>query len=158
MNDWAAQAAKQTLDQKTIRDQNTEKSNRDAKIKADAGSRLFNELSDWIGKQVDAYNAALDRGADDSEQLIMSSANSPNNPSSNNRIVVKTRDGRKQPLQIEYSVLSGGLTYKCGGASGTFTLRVDNDGQCHFENQYHEAKSIEDIGTEALNKFLAAKF
>jgi hypothetical protein len=160
MTDWAEAAAKKALEQKLVRDQNIEKSNREAKIKAEAGPRLFKQLIDWINQEVTKYNKLLLSGSDGSEELFVKVTQSvkPSPELLYDHIVVGREDGKKGPLKIEYLTASGVLHYECGGGKGAFTLHVSDDGQASFRTPYHQVKTIEEIGAEMLSKFLEAKF
>ena len=151
MTDWADAAAKETLEAKVIRDKNVEKSNRDAKIKAEIGPQLFGQLKDWLTQQIDEYNSRLAAGSDKSDELYVKAMPAPPSPAMfDNLITVGRLDGKKGPLKIQYSVLSGILSYDCGSGQGQFLLEIDDNGGAVFKNPYHQAMSIEEMGEEML--------
>jgi hypothetical protein len=162
MADWAAQAAQQTLEQKSIFNQNLERSNRIAKIKTEAGSRFFAQLADWLNKEVTDYNGKLAKGADPTDQLTVtvtpgikpiSASRTPDDV-----IVVGRQDGKKTALTIRYSSVLGTLSYECGDYAGQFTLCVGDNDQAFFADDLHTPKTLEEIGTEMLTKFMKARF
>jgi hypothetical protein len=160
MTDWAGQAAQRTLEQKRTRDQNVERANRITQIKAEAGPRFFKQLGDWLNKQVAAYNDNLAHGSDEADELIVTptqrSKPAPEMP--DDEIVIARRGGNKEPLKVWYSSVRGVLTYECAGCREEFTLCVGDDDQPFFKTAYNQAKTIEEIGTDALNKFIDSKY
>jgi hypothetical protein len=158
MTEWAGQAAQRTLEQKRLRDQNTERANRVAKIKTEGGPRLFRQLFDWLDKEATSYDSELARGSDDADQLTvtMIRGSAPQVP--DDVIVIARHDGKKNPVKIRYSTALGQLSYECEGRRETLVLKVDDDDQPFFETEFRERKTVEQIGKEILDKFLAAKF
>jgi hypothetical protein len=159
MTDWAGQAAQRTLEKKRLHDQGIERANRVTQIKAEAGPRLFKQLFDWLNKQVATYNDKLAQGSDEADELVVNLAQSskpaPEMPDS--EIVIVRRGGKKEPLKIWYSAVRGILSYECEGRREEFVLYVGDDDQPFFKTESDTPQTIEEIGTEALNKFLASK-
>jgi hypothetical protein len=67
--------------------------------------------------------------------------------------IVSRLDKSKQSLRVNYSALTGVLSYEYGGGKGNFTLKASEDGTMQFQTTYSEVKTIEEIGTELLSKF-----
>jgi hypothetical protein len=155
MSDWAPRQAAREAERDGVREQNVEKANREAKIKGEVGLKLFKLLQDWVGQTIAEYNQLRKE-----EELVVTlgQADKPKPGFFYDRITVGRRDGRKGPLKIEFSVVTGILHYECGGGQGNFTLQVVEDGQCNFETPYHQVKTIEAIGEEMLSKFMDSQF
>jgi len=155
MNDWAEEAAAKAFEQDEQRQENIQRSNREAKIKDEVGPRLFKELIEWIASQVEKYNKL--RGKEELKVQRIEAAKMASGII-HDRIVVSRLDGKKLALKIEYLPETGMITYECGAGKGSFALQAGDDGQMRFETPYHQAVSVEDIGTEALSKFMSSQF
>jgi len=155
MSDWAEKAAQKASEQDAIRQQNVEKANRDAKVKGEIGPELFKQLRDWIGLEVAKYNQLRN-----SDELFMKveQADNPTPELYYDSIIVGRRDGKKGPLKIKYSPITGIISYECGGGKGEFTLKITDGDKAQFETPYHQVKSIEEIGEELLNKWQNSQF
>jgi hypothetical protein len=151
--DWAEKAAQKALERERSQKQNTEKENRDYRIRAEVGPKLFAGLLEWMSVQVTKYNQLRGRN-----ELIVDTENSKDADPDVlfDTIVVKRRDGSSGPLRIIFSAVTGTLEYQCGkknqvfSSSGRFTLKVEPDGSASFRSSSGEAKNIAEIGEEML--------
>lgn len=155
MSDWAQREAAKTLERDRARDQETEKANREARIKAETGPQLFKQLHDWVVQRVAEYNQHLGR-----KDLVVTMHKAPR-PQPDfffDSITVSRNDGKQSPLKINYSLSAGILSCECGAGKFNFHLIVTGDGQAQFETPNHQMKSIEEIGEEMLSKFMDSQF
>jgi hypothetical protein len=121
-------------------------------IKQIEGSRLLNELFEYIDQQVLEFNQVIGRR----ELSVTFSGHRPRELTAIGTIAIKIADGTKPPFIIQYIPAAQRLRFKCGGDNGEYFLVIGEDGAAGFERPRHVTKSVEQIGDELLMAFESA--
>src|SRR5260370_20351038 len=101
--DWAEKAAQKDIAIRDADKNQTERGNREARLKAHSGPGLFSDLAHYIHSQVSKYNQQIGE-----EVFVMSESIQPPADLQNNRtIIVKRKDGTKGPPVWTIFILGG---------------------------------------------------
>jgi len=152
-NDWAQRAAKKAAEQDRTRHLNLEHNDREAKIKDHEGPALFRKLEQWIKEQAAEFNKIRQK-----EEMAVTTATRQSTTVNDLDILIRVNLPNRGPLTIAYAPAVHSIQWECGSGKGELRLVVAQDGSASFETPYHQANTVEEMGTEMLDHLMASQF
>ncbi|HKI10570.1 MAG TPA: hypothetical protein VKA02_00555 [Candidatus Acidoferrum sp.] len=149
--DWATREAAKNLREAREAEEAREKSERDARLKDKGGIECFKQLHAWMEGQAKSYSGKIPTQAFEVGEIKQFGG-----PDCHHFFKVSSTKGERLPMTISYRTAPHGITVECGAVPKPQYFLSIRDNDVFFETLKGQSKTIEELGSELLDRWKVA--